>query len=122
MKTVCHCKIKENAELIGRILDCDAEGAIFVYEAENPFKQLHSYVTEIREEFQQEKDSYLQTWRNEEDSDKRFRLNMAIGVQKRILDRLDDILFYLETGEPPYDDCSKIPHPTEKGGVDNDEK
>lgn len=116
MKTVCHCEIKENAELIAKILDCDAEGAIFVYEAENPFKQLHSYVTEIREEFQQEKDSYLQMWHNEEDFDKRIRLNMVMGVQKRILNRLDDILFYLETGEPPYDDCFKIPRPTEKGG------
>lgn len=106
---ICHCKVKENAELIARIMDCDAEGATFVYEAEDPFKQLHSYVTEIREEFQQEKDRYLQMRRNEEDSDKRFRLNMVMSFQKRILNRLDDILFYLETGEPPYCDCAKLP-------------
>lgn len=48
-------------------------------------------------------------WHNEEDFDKRVRLNMVMGVQKRILNRLDDILFYLETGEPPYCDCAKLP-------------
>lgn len=30
--TVCHCEVKENAELIAKILDADVEGKI--YEAE----------------------------------------------------------------------------------------
>ena len=108
--TICHCNEKENAELIAKILDCDAGGAIFVFKEEaNPFKPLHTYVTEIRETLQEEKDEFYQMWKDEEGSDKRFRLTMAMGVQKKCLARLDDILFYLETGEPPYCDCSKLP-------------
>lgn len=113
MNKVCHCNVKENAELIAKILDCDVSGATFVFkEIADPFKPLHTYVTELRETLQEEKDSFYQLWKEEEDSDKRFRLTMAMGVQKKCLSMFDDILFYLETGEPPYCDCAKLP----KGG------
>lgn len=114
METVCHCNLKENAELIAEILDRDAEGAIFVCEVPDPFKELKDYVTELRERLQEEKDEFYQLWKDEEDFDKRFRINMAMGVQKRCLAMLDDILFYTETGDFPCCDCSKLP----KGGAE----
>ena len=100
--TLCHCNLKENAELIAMILDSDVNGEKFSFDVRDPFAEVHSFVTRLRETLQDEKDIYFQEWKDEEDMDKRFRLNMAIGVQKRCLVMLDDILFYLKTGEPPF--------------------
>lgn len=107
--TICHCDIKENAELIARILDSDVNGELFSFDMKDPFTEVRDYVNELREELQAEKDEFYQMWKDEEDSDKKFRLTMAMGVQKKCLVRFDDILFYLEKGEPPYCDCSKLP-------------
>lgn len=106
---ICHCNVKENAELIARIMDCDVEGETFSFDMQDPFTELRNYVSELRKNLQDEKDRYYQEWKGEEDSDKHFRLNMAMGVQKKCLTMFDDILFYLETGEPPYCDCAKLP-------------
>ena len=110
--TICHCNIKENAELIAQILDTDAEGATFVYEIPDPYTELREYVKEFRENWQEERDRLYQLWKDEEDHDKRFRLTMVLGAERRCIQMLDDILYYLETGDIPYCECQKIP----KGG------
>ena len=88
-ETICNCTIKKNAVLIAKILDCDINGWAFG----EPF---YSLVNEQRERFQTEYESYIEQFREEEDADKRFRLQMAMGVLKKTITAFDDVLHNME--------------------------
>ncbi len=102
-ETICTCEIKENAELIAKILDCDVNGWTF---GEN----FHYFVNEQREKFQNEYESYNKQFRDEEEADKRFRLQMALGVLKRVVAAFDDVLYIMESLVQ-----DEIPQPKERG-------
>ena len=40
-ETICRCNIKENAELIARVLDADAEGAVFIFQEVPAYPEGH---------------------------------------------------------------------------------
>lgn len=91
------CKVGDKVyEIVhGEVSSCDVQ---------DPFKELHDYVTKFRDDWQEERDRLYQLWKEEEDHDKRFRLTMVLGAERRCLEMLDDILHYLENGAIRYCD------------------
>lgn len=87
---VCHCNIKENAELIARILDYDIENFVF---GEN----LYKFTNEKRESFQAKYDSYKSDFLDEKDDQKRLCLSMCMGVIRDCITAFDDVLHKMET-------------------------
>ena len=89
-ETICTCQVKQNAQLIAKILDCDINGWTF---GEN----FYNFVNEQREKLQEELESFNDQFLDEKDDNKRLSLKMAIGVLKRVVTSFDDVLYLIES-------------------------